>query len=127
MIANILIVLLVVLALAGALLSLFCVRRIQPGRAGVKTGWGGLRVSFDWMVRLPIVQGIHIVDISVKKLEITRKGKDGLVCRDNIRADITVAFYIRVEATTESVRKVAQMLTPERLSDVVQLRELFEA
>lgn len=126
-IANILIVVLVVSALIGALLSLFCIRKIQPGRAGVKTGWGGIRIAFDWMVRLPIVQGIHIVDISVKKLEITRKGKDGLVCRDNIRADITVAFYIRVEATPDSVRKVAQMLTPERLSDVNQLRELFEA
>ncbi|HPU55453.1 MAG TPA: flotillin family protein, partial [Verrucomicrobiota bacterium] len=44
-----------------------------------------------------------------------------------IRADISVAFYIRVEATEESVRKVAQMLTPERVSDMVQLRELFEA
>lgn len=108
-------------------ISLFCVRMIQPGRAGVRTGWGGVKVAFDWMVRLPIVQTYHIVDISVKKLEITRKGKDGLVCRDNIRADITVAFYIRVEATPESVRKVAQMLTPERVSDVEQLRELFEA
>ncbi len=100
---------------------------IQPGRAGVRTGWGGVKVSFDWMVRLPIVQMYHIVDISVKKLEIARKGKDGLVCRDNIRADITVAFYIRVDANADSVRKVAQMLTPERVSDVVQLRELFEA
>jgi uncharacterized membrane protein YqiK len=67
------------------------------------------------------------MDISVKKLEIHRKGKDGLVCKDNIRADITVAFYIRVEATEESVRKVAQMLTPERVSDMEQLRQLFEA
>ena len=119
-------------ALAGfvlfvGILSIFCVRMIQPGRAGVKTGWGGVKVAFDWMVRLPIVQDYHIVDISVKKLEITRKGKDGLVCRDNIRADITVAFYIRVEATPDSVRKVAQMLTPERVSDINQLRELFEA
>ncbi len=113
--------------LFGFGLSLFCVRMIQPGRAGVKTGWGGMKVAFDWIVRLPLVQGYHIVDISVKKLEITRKGKDGLVCRDNIRADITVAFYIRVEATPESVRKVAQMLTPERVSDLDQLRELFEA
>jgi uncharacterized membrane protein YqiK len=79
------------------------------------------------MVRIPLLQTYHIVDISVKKLEITRKGKDGLVCRDNIRADITVAFYIRVDATVESVRKVAQMLTPERVSDIDQLRELFEA
>lgn len=113
--------------LAVLFLLILCVRKIQPGRAGVKTGFGGLQVAFDWMVRIPLLQTYHIVDISVKKLEITRKGKDGLVCRDNIRADITVAFYIRVDATEESVRKVAQMLTPERVSDVEQLRELFEA
>jgi transcription antitermination factor NusB len=76
---------------------------------------------------MPILQNYEVVDISVKKLEIHRKGKDGLVCKDNIRADITVAFYIRVEASVESVRKVAQMLTPERVSDLAQLRELFEA
>jgi uncharacterized membrane protein YqiK len=104
-----------------------CIRKIQPGRAGVTTGMGGLRVSFDYMLRFPVLMNYHIVDISVKKLEIARKGKDGLVCKDNIRADITVAFYIRVEATPESVRKVAQMLTPERVSDLEQLRELFEA
>jgi flotillin len=114
-------------ALAFLLASLSSIRKIQPGRAGVKTGWGGIKVSFDWMMRIPLVQTYHIMDISVKKLEITRKGKDGLVCKDNIRADITVAFYIRVDATEESVKKVAQMLTPERVSDVNQLRELFEA
>ncbi len=112
---------------AAVLMILFCIRKIQPGRAGLKTGWGGLKVAFDWMVRVPLLQSYHIMDISVKKLEITRKGKDGLVCKDNIRADITVAFYIRVDATEESVRKVAQMLTPERVSDMNQLRELFEA
>lgn len=122
------IIVLVVLALvATGAISIFCIRKIQPGRAGVKVGWGGLQVAFDWMIRIPLVQSYHIVDISVKKLEIQRKGKDGLVCKDNIRADIVVAFYIRVDATEESVRKVAQMLTPERVSDVNQLRELFEA
>ena len=122
-----LIVLAVMAALAALGISILCIRKIQPGRAGVKTGWGGLKVSFDWMIRIPMVQTYHIVDISVKKLEIQRKGKDGLVCKDNIRADIAVAFYIRVDATVESVRKVAQMLTPERVSDLNQLRELFEA
>lgn len=127
MLTNLIIIIVVLVLCAVGVLSLFCIRKIQPGRAGVKTGWGGLKVSFDWMVRVPLVQTYHIVDISVKKLEIARKGKDGLVCKDNIRADITVAFYIRVDATEESVRKVAQMLTPERVSDVNQLRELFEA
>jgi uncharacterized membrane protein YqiK len=127
MILNLVLIGVAVLALFVGIISIFCVRKIQPGRAGVKTGWGGLKVSFDWMVRAPLVQSYHIVDISVKKLEIHRKGKDGLVCKDNIRADITVAFYIRVDATEGSVRKVAQMLTPERVSDIDQLRELFEA
>lgn len=124
---TLLITLFVLALVASGVVSVLCIRKIQPGRAGVKTGWGGLQVSFDWMIRVPLVQSYHIVDISVKKLEIARKGKDGLVCKDNIRADITVAFYIRVDATEESVRKVAQMLTPERVSDVNQLRELFEA
>ena len=124
---TILIVLIVFVAVVAGMVSILCIRKIQPGRAGVKVGWGGIQVAFDWMVRVPLVQSYHIVDISVKKLEISRKGKDGLVCKDNIRADITVAFYIRVDATEESVRKVAQMLTPERVSDVEQLRELFEA
>ncbi len=116
-----------IIILAVFFLLLLCIRKIQPGRAGLKTGIGGLQVAFDWIVRIPLLQTYHVVDISVKKLEITRKGKDGLVCRDNIRADITVAFYIRVDATVDSVRKVAQMLTPERVSDIEQLRELFEA
>jgi flotillin len=117
----------IIVLLAIFAIVVFCIRKIEPGRAGVTTGIGGLKVSFSYMIRLPVVQHYHIVDISVKKLEIQRKGKDGLVCRDNIRADIVVAFYIRVEATEESVRKVSQMLTPERVSDIDQLRELFEA
>ncbi len=107
--------------------ALLCIRKVHPGKAGLSVGLGGLRVAFDYMIRLPIVQNFEEMDISVKKLEIHRKGKDGLVCADNIRADITVAFYIRVDATEESVRRVAQMLTPERVSDLNQLRELFEA
>lgn len=118
---------LVVVGIPTAIIIGICIRKIQPGRAGVTTGMGGLRVSFDYMLRFPVFQNYHVVDISVKKLEIARKGKDGLVCRDNIRADITVAFYIRVDATADSVRKVAQMLTPERVADMEQLRELFEA
>ena len=107
--------------------TLMCIRKIHPGKAGISVGLGGLRVAFDYMLRMPVVQSFEEMDISVKKLEIHRKGKDGLVCKDNIRADISVAFYIRVEATEESVKKVSQMLGVERVSDMTQLRELFEA
>ena len=110
-----------------AITIVLCIRKIHPGKAGISVGLGGLRVAFDYMIRLPLVQNFEEMDISVKKLEIHRKGKDGLVCKDNIRADISVAFYIRVEATVDSVKKVSQMLGVERVSDMAQLRELFEA
>lgn len=115
------------LAVLGLVAVALTIRKIPPGKAGLIVGLGGMRVSFDWMIRVPLLQTLELVDISVKKLEIHRKGKDGLVCKDNIRADISVAFYIRVDATAESVRKVAQMLGSERVSDMAQLRELFEA
>lgn len=121
-IAGVIALLLVALVTAALL-----IRKIHPGKAGISVGWGGLRVAFDYMVRIPVVQNFEEMDISVKKLEIHRKGKDGLVCKDNIRADISVAFYIRVEATEESVKKVSQMLGVDRVSDMAQLRELFEA
>jgi flotillin len=117
----------VMVLIALMIMIVISIRKIHPGKAGLSVGWGGLRVSFDYMIRLPLIQSFEEMDISVKKIEIHRKGKDGLVCSDNIRADISVAFYIRVEATEESVRKVAQMLGPERVSDMDQLRELFEA
>src|SRR5687768_7445704 len=109
-----------------ALITVLCIRKIQPGKAGITVGWGGIRVAFDWMLRVPIIQNFELIDISVKKLIIQRRGKDGLVCRDNIRADIVVAFYIRVDAQEGSVRQVAQMLGADRVSDINQLIELFE-
>ncbi len=115
------------LLLVLAVVVMICIRKIHPGKAGISVGLGGLRVAFDYMIRIPVVQNFEEMDISVKKLEIHRKGKDGLVCKDNIRADISVAFYIRVEATVDSVKKVSQMLGVERVSDMAQLRELFEA
>jgi flotillin len=123
----VLIALAVFVVLFAGLIAVLCIRKVPPGKAGITVGWGGIRVAFDWLLRMPLVQSYEVVDISVKKLVIERRGKDGLVCRDNIRADIVVAFYIRVDATEQSVKQVAQMLGADRVSDMNQLRELFEA
>ena len=50
-----------------------------------------------------------------------------MICQDNIRADIKVAFYVRVNNEEESIKQVAEMLNPQRASEITQLRELFEA
>ena len=71
---------------------LIFIKKIKPSEAGVRTGFGGIKVQKDWILCVPILQQLQIMDLSVKKLEVVRKGKDGLICQDNIRADIEVVF-----------------------------------
>ena len=49
-------------------------------------------------------------------MEIDRRGKEGLICKDNIRADIKVTFFVRVNKTREDVLKVAQAIGCVRAS-----------
>ena len=86
----------VFLVFSGIFLSVFCLKKVRAGEAGVRTGVGGIKVTKSWMFRFPFLNRWDIMDIQVKKLEVARKGKDGLICQDNIRADIEVAFYVRV-------------------------------
>ena len=84
-------------------------------------------VTFTGGVVLPIVHRAEVMDISVKTIEIDRRGKEGLICKDNIRADIKVTFFVRVNQTKEDVLRVAQSIGCARASDQDTLEELFTA
>ena len=103
-------------------------RKVPQGKALIKTGFGGAKVAFDnGLFVIPIAHRMEIMDISVKRVEIERKGKNGLICQDNMRADIKVAFFVRVNKTPEDVLSVAQMIGVARASDQEALVELFDA
>ncbi len=103
-------------------------KKIPQGKAIVRTGVGGGKVAFNkGMYVIPILHKMEIMDISVKKLQIDRMENDGLICKDNIRADIKVAFFVRVNKSIDDVLNVAQIIGCERASDVETLRNLFEA
>ncbi len=111
------------------LLALFSrfYRKVQQGKVIVRNGVGGPVVSFGGMIVVPILHYAEIMDISVKRVEIAREGKDGLICKDNLRADIRVAFFVRVNQTREDVLKVAQLLGCQKASDPGTLMEFFDA
>lgn len=102
-------------------------RKVPQGKVLVRNGMGGSKVSFSGMLVLPILHKIEIMDISVKRVEIQRTAKDGLVCMDNMRADIKVAFFVRVNHTREDVLKVAKSLGCDKASDTKVLMEFFDA
>ena len=103
-------------------------KKIPQGEALIKTGFGGTAVAFDkGMYVIPVLHKVEIMDISVKKIEIQRLGIDGLICNDNMRADIKVAFFVRVNKSKEAIIEVAQTIGCERASHIETLEELFEA
>ncbi|WP_328425864.1 flotillin family protein [Streptomyces sp. NBC_00443] len=119
-------VLIAVTALAVLVVSqLF--RKVEQGKALIVSKLRKVDVTFTGQVVLPVLHKAEVMDISVKAIEITRTGKDGLICRDNIRADIRITFFVKVSKTVEDVIKVAQAVGTARASDRDTLQELFHA
>lgn len=85
------------------------------------------KVHFTGAIVYPVIYKKELMKISLITLEVDRRGKDGLICRDNMRADITVAFYLRVNETAQDVLKVAKAIGAERASDKAAVNELFNA
>ncbi|MGJ5897917.1 flotillin family protein [Streptomyces niveiscabiei] len=124
----------VVLAAVGLillLLALFLVsrlfRKVEQGKALIVSKMRKVDVTFTGQIVLPVLHKAETMDISVKAIEITRAGKEGLICKDNIRADIRISFFVKVNKTVEDVVKVAQAVGTARASDQKTLQELFHA
>lgn len=119
------VVLLIAVAMLFVISRLF--RKVEQGKALIVSKMRKVDVTFTGQVVLPVLHKAEVMDISVKTIEISRTGRDGLICRDNIRADIRISFFVRVNKTTEDVIKVAQAIGTARASDKATLQELFNA
>lgn len=102
--------------------------KVGPDEAIVRTGMGGMNVVIDGGTFLyPVVHRYEKMDLTLKSFEIAREGSEGLICKDNIRADIKTAFFIRVDKSAEEIKEVAQSIGCKRASQIETLRELFDA
>ncbi|MDT0342915.1 SPFH domain-containing protein [Streptomyces litchfieldiae] len=122
LIAALLIILIAVLFILSRLF-----RKVEQGKALIISKVRKVDVTFTGAVVLPVLHKAETMDISVKAIEIGRTGKEGLICRDNIRADIRISFFVRVNKTVSDVIKVAQAIGTQRASDRATLQELFNA
>ena len=126
-------ILIAVGALAILILVLFAMfakfyKKVEQGYALiVNTLKAEPDVTFTGHMVYPIIHKAELMDISVKTIEIDRSGNQGLICHDNIRADIKVKFFVRVNNTADDVLKVAQNIGCDRASHQETLEELFSA
>lgn len=120
------IVAVLLLSLAVAVMSWY--KKVSQGKALVRTGAGGTKVAFDkGMFVIPVLHLVEQMDLSVKTVEIDRMKSEGLICKDNMRADIKVVFFVRVNKEVSDIVTVAQTIGCQRASDLGTLRNLFEA
>jgi uncharacterized membrane protein YqiK len=103
-------------------------RKVDQGKALIINPLRGEPVvTFTGGTVYPVIHRAEVMDISVKTIKVDRRGKEGLNCKDNIRADIEVTFFVRVNKTAEDVLKVAQSIGVARASTQQGFEELFSA
>ncbi len=117
----------VLIALGFLYLLLTCYRKVEKGRALVRTGGTTAKVILNGGFVVPIIHRAEFIDISVKRIEIDRTGKNGLICQDNIRADIKVVFFVRINNVEQDIIKVADSIGCVRASSEPEIRNLFDA
>ncbi len=120
------IIFLVIMGLALILMKFY--KKVDQGQAMIVNTLRAVPdVTFTGRLVIPIIHKKEIMNISLKTIEIDRRAQDGLICKDNIRADIKVTFFVRVNKTKEDVLKVAQAIGCERASKQATVDELFSA
>ena len=123
-----LVIVVFIIFMAISIMTIRCYRKVDQGSALIINKLRAVPdVTFTGGVVLPIIHKAEIMDISVKAMVVKRDGKNGLICADNIRADISVSFYIRVNKTQEDVMRVAQTVGCARASQLATLDDLFQA
>ncbi len=125
-VAIVVVVALLIILVVGLAISSFY-RKVPQGKALVVSTMKSVDVTFTGRVVVPVIHKAEVMDISVKTIEIDRRQTEGLICQDNIRADIKVNFFVRVNKAEEDVIKVAQAIGCDRASNIETLEELFTA
>ena len=104
------------------------------GDALIVNGLERTRASLTGTFVWPVINQYEYMDITRKKISVVRSGKkdkdgeeyEGLHCRDNIRADLKVDFYIGVNHEEEDIVRVAKLFTAKEASNIERLKEHFQ-
>lgn len=109
--------------------------KLEPHEALVRTravsvpvyGPKGVDVFFDTAYVLPAYDNWNIVDLSIKTIKIVRTGREGIHCRDNLRADMGVTFQVEIPKFEDNILQVAGSVGCESASEPQVLENLFVA
>ena len=101
--------------------------RVPKGKALIRCGVGGTSVHFGSTLVIPIIHGAELIDLTTRRIRLSCVGKKGLICKDCIRADLTIDFLVHIDPSAEAVLQVHLLLGSVRANDPGALEEIFQA
>jgi uncharacterized membrane protein YqiK len=111
--------------IAGAAMLAWIVRWGRQGKAMLRTGTGGRRVSTDRMVVLPGLHKLHWVDLTLKRIELTCRGGQALRSADGTACELRACFVLRLRPEPEHVLAACDHFGIEGAGDEAPVREAF--
>ena len=113
-----------ILSIMGAFLSFY--KKVPQGKAIIRTGAGGPLIAYDrGIFVIPILHKMEFLDISLKKIEITKMNEESLVCKDGTKAGIKAAFFIKASRDKMDMLQIAQSLGCQAASNPEALHDIF--
>ena len=100
--------------------------KTKANEALVRTGTGGMKVIKDGGVL--VISFMHTlvrVPLGSRKLVVAKDGKNALLTKDMLRADVTTEFYIRVQPDLDSIQQAARSCS-EYMGDWKLFNEFIE-
>jgi uncharacterized membrane protein YqiK len=102
-------------------------RRAREGEALViERGGAPWRVGLGLGWVCPLLERAWVLDLSVRKLLVERRGPRGLSCRDGTRVDVRATFLVKVARREADILRVAREVGGARANDPEALQGLLE-
>lgn len=103
----------IVLLVIGVILFILTKLYVKTpaNEAFIRTGMGGQKVIIDGgAIFISLFHEIKKVSLETMKLIVGRIGKDSIITKDKLKADLTAEFYIKIPKTPEGVIAAATSL-----------------
>ncbi|WP_299312377.1 SPFH domain-containing protein [uncultured Aquimarina sp.] len=102
-------------------------KKPKQGQAIVRSGLKGVQIGIHkGIFVIPVFHTLEYVDLTIKKINIEHKENEGIICKDFLRADINMNFYLKIQNTSDSILQVSTMIGCERTFDENQLKDIFQ-
>lgn len=107
----------------------FYCRRVPVPTGHALLVHGGIEptVYFSPVFLWPLRHRWELIDITTKTMAVDLRGKEGVLCKDNIRVNVRAVFAIQISHDPSDIIRVAQLVGSALASQPGTLEKLFHA